>query len=97
VGTRFGKVNCLLKQAKVDFNHCFRADFRNYGRCSVSHEMVAPNLLTCNALRRKAIYSLWGRLIDSNNSIVTSIIYADSFHNTVKSNWIDLRYSSNCD
>jgi len=89
--------NRLLKQAKVAFNHCFRAVFRNYGRCSVSHEMVALNLLTFNGLRRKAIYSLWGRLIDSDNSIVTSIIYADSFHNTVRSNWIDLLYSSNCD
>jgi len=60
----------------------------------VSAEMIAANVLTFGALRRKAIFSLWNRLHNNDNEIINSIMCSDSFYKSeLRLEWINLVYS----
>ena len=46
-------------RARVTINNCFRKVFVRWGIFSVSKEFVSRGLTTWDAMRRKAIYSLY--------------------------------------
>jgi len=87
--TFFNQVYCLglwvvgtkkyEQKAKVTLNNCFRRVFNKWGIFSVSHEFVIRGLQTWGEIRRSASYSLYTRIIQSDNEIVSAICNCATF------------------
>ena len=71
--------NATLKALHVAHNNIFRLLFHLPRRCSVSAYFVEYRLPNFSVIRKKLIYSLYRRVLDSCNSLISTIVNCNHF------------------
>ena len=83
-----------LEKVRVGYNNVFRALLNIDRRTSISHTFVHYNVSSFQVLQRKLIYSLYKRIVASDNGLVREIVNSVHFSESrLYKHWISKLYT----
>ena len=83
-----------IRRIKVCHNNVLRFLIKARAGDSISHHFVSRNLPNFDVLRRKLVYSMFKRVQDSNNILISTIVESDVFvYSRMCNKWIALLHN----
>ena len=70
---------CTLDKVKVSYNNVFRALLKLNRRISMSHTFVSFNIPSFPVIQRKLMFSVYKRILKSDNCLVKSVVNSTHF------------------